>query len=168
MTGDRERCLEAGMDDYLAKPVRAEELNQAIQRVASPKPAAAPVPPPILSAASSSLDPDQESALLARFGDRKFLRTMTRLFQTDAAKSLLHIREALDRQDPEALRVAAHALKGSAANFLAKSAVDAAYHLELMGRNQTLHDSEDGYRRLEAEIAALIQSLNAIGRTKKK
>jgi HPt (histidine-containing phosphotransfer) domain-containing protein len=87
---------------------------------------------------------------------------MVRLFRTDAAKSLLRIREALDRQDPEALRVAAHALKGSAANFLAKPAVDAAYHLELMGRNQTLHDSEEGYRRLEAEVAALIQSLNAI------
>ena len=157
------------MDDYLAKPVRAEELNEAIQRVMEREtelqtglqPKAAPA-----TAGELPADEDGEAALLERFGDRKFLRGMIRIFQTDAAKTLARIRQAIAQQDAEGLRSAAHALKGSAANFLAKAAVEAAYQLEVMGREQDLSQAEAGYRRLETEIAALTQSLNAMGRRK--
>jgi PAS domain S-box-containing protein len=162
MKGDRERCLDAGMDDYLSKPVRAEELNQAIQRVVPQPPKAASTAVP-----EQAADADEEAALLARFGDRKFLRGMVRIFQADSAKTLSRIREAIAQQDAEGLRSAAHALKGSAANFLAKEAVDAAYQVELMGREQKLSGAEAGCRRLEAEIAALSQRLSAMGRKKR-
>jgi len=108
-----------------------------------------------------------ETALLARFGDRKFLRGMVRIFQTDAAKSLSRIRQAIARSDAEELRAAAHALKGSAANFLADTAVDAAYQLEIMGREHNLSAADEGLSRLETEIAALTQSLSTMGRTKR-
>jgi CheY-like chemotaxis protein len=162
MKGDRERCLEAGMDDYVAKPVRADELNQAIQRVAPPssKPVAAPPPQP-------ENDASGEAALLARFGDRKFLLGMIRIFQTDSEKTLARIREAIAQQDAEGLRTAAHALKGSAANFLARTAVDAAYQLEVMGRERNLGGAESACRHLETEIAALTRSLSAMGRRKR-
>ena len=112
MKGDRERCLAAGMDDYLAKPVRAEELNEAIQRVMEREtelqtglqPKAAPA-----TAGELPADEDGEAALLERFGDRKFLRGMIRIFQTDAAKTLARIRQAIAQQDAEGLRSAAHA-----------------------------------------------------------
>jgi CheY-like chemotaxis protein/HPt (histidine-containing phosphotransfer) domain-containing protein len=162
MKGDRERCLEAGMDDYLSKPVRADELNQAIQRVIpAPSRTATPAAPPLPAEAS------YEAALLARFGDRKFLRGMIRIFQADAVKSLKRIRDAIARSDAEEVRAAAHALKGSAANFLADTAVQAAHHLEIMGREHNLSGFEEGLRRLELEIATLTQNLSAMGRKKR-
>ena len=162
MKGDRERCLEAGMDDYLSKPVRAEELNRAILRV-TPQTSKSPAP----AAPEKPVDAGEEAALLARFGSRKFLNGMTKIFRTDAAKTLQLIREAIAQNDAEALRRAAHAIKGSAANFLAKDAVEAAYRLEAMGRENDLSGAEAGCRRLEEEIAALTESLSAMGRRKR-
>jgi len=92
---------------------------------------------------------------------------MVRIFQTDSAKSLSRIRDAISRGDAGELRAAAHALKGSAANFLADAAVEAALQLEIMGREHNLSDAGEGLRRLEAEIAALTQGLSAMGRKKR-
>ena len=66
----------------------------------------------------------------------------------------------------ERLRTAAHALKGSVANFVSKRAVDAAYQLEVMGREQNLTDAEIGYARLDEEIARLSQFLSGIAKGK--
>ena len=110
---------------------------------------------------------DYEAELLTRFGDRTFLRSMARLFEADAAKSLSRIRQAIARGDAEELRSAAHALKGSAGNFLADAAVEAAQQLEIMGREHNLLGADESLIRLEAEIAALTQRLAALGRKKR-
>jgi len=136
------------------------QIRQLLERQTKPAQPPAPAPEP-------ATDASEEATLLARFGDRKFLRGMIRIFQTDSAKALARIREAIAQQDAEALRSSAHALKGSAANFLAKAAVEAAYLLEVMGREQTLGGAEAGCRRLEAEIATLTQSLSAMGRRRR-
>ena len=92
---------------------------------------------------------------------------MARLFEADAAKSLSRIRQAIARGDAEELRSAAHALKGSAGNFLADAAVEAAQQLEIMGREHNLLGADESLIRLEAEIAALTQRLAALGRKKR-
>jgi two-component system, sensor histidine kinase and response regulator len=92
---------------------------------------------------------------------------MIRIFQTDSAKTLARIREAITQHDSEGLRSSAHALKGSAANFLAKLVVEAAYRLEVMGREENLSGAEAGCRRLEAEIAILTRNLSAMARRKR-
>ena len=163
MKGDRERCLAAGMDGYLAKPVQRDELRETIQQLAANRAAAE-------RAAAPREEPPEsdEAALLKRFGgDRKFLRGMVRIFLADAPKRLAEIRTAIQESDCEHLRTASHALKGSAANFVSKPAVEAAYQLEVMGREQNLTDVEAGYARLEEEIARMSEFLNAIARKKR-
>ncbi|HEY2015476.1 MAG TPA: PAS domain S-box protein [Bryobacteraceae bacterium] len=163
MQGDRERCLAAGMDGYLAKPVQRDELREVIQQLASVRAVAEPVPAPRPEIAES-----EEAALVKRFGgDRKFLRGMVRIFLADTPKRMAEIRDAIGQRDSDKLRTAAHALKGSAANFVSKPAVDAAYQLEVMGREQNFTDAQTGYARLDEEIARLAQFLNSVARTKK-
>jgi len=163
MKGDRERCMAAGMDGYLAKPVQRDELRETIQQLAANRAAAE-------RAAAPREEPPEsdEAALLKRFGgDRKFLRGMVRIFLGDVPKRLAEIRTAIQGSDCEHLRTASHALKGSAANFVSKPAVEAAYQLELMGREQNLTDVEAGYARLEEEIARMSEFLNTIARKKR-
>jgi len=162
MKGDRERCLAAGMDGYLAKPVDRDELRQMVQRLAER--ARAETNPARQEQAAES----DEGALLKRFGgDRQFLRGMARIFLADSPKRLAEIRQAIDRRDCEKLRIAAHTLKGSVANFVSRPAVEAAHQLELMGREQNLTDAEAGYARLDGEIRRLADFLRAITRTKR-
>src|SRR2546427_1359259 len=98
MAGDRERALQAGMDDYVSKAIRFEELRQGIQRHA-------PMP----------LD---TTALLDGVGrDGKLLAELIDLFLADTPKLLAGIERAIARGDSATLKEKAHALKGSVGNF---------------------------------------------------
>lgn len=104
-----------------------------------------------------------ESALLSRFGgDRKFLLRMIGMFLTDSKKGLAEIEDSIRQLNVSRLQAAAHALKGSAANFLAKPVVDAAYRLELRAKEQNLADAESGFVDLQAALLRLRESLSAI------
>jgi CheY-like chemotaxis protein len=118
MKGDRERCLAAGMDDYITKPFDSRTLCHLIEAAAgavAPEPSAQPAPA------------DLPEAVLDRVGgDRALLGEMIRLFAEDAPQTADRIRAAIDARDSDALRRAAHALKGAAANFDAAGVVQAA------------------------------------------
>src|SRR5207248_11684273 len=90
--------------------------------------------------------------VLARVGgDRELLAEISRLFLDDAPRHLERIRTALDTRDGEALRRAAHGLKGAAANFDADGVVNAARALEEMGRTAHFDDRDAAWRALSAE-----------------
>jgi PAS domain S-box-containing protein len=156
MRGDRERCLGAGMDDYVGKPVRAQDLVEALARTVpsgadgAPRPPAAPAPP-------ADLD---EADLLDRVGgDRALLREMVRLFLDTYPPSLAEVREAVARRDAEALHRAAHTFKGMVGHFGARAAVEAALRLEVMGRDGELGDAEQAYAALAAALENLRPAL---------
>ena len=160
LKGDRERCLEAGMDAYLAKPIQPERLRKIVEDMVS-TPAWRDRRAPDGSKTEHVLD---GRALLAQVdGDVRLLGKLTRLFLADCPGMLSAIKKAIASQDARGLQQAAHALKGSIANFAARGPFEAALKLETMGRRSELTGAEEAYLTLEKEITRLSQALAAMG-----
>jgi two-component system sensor histidine kinase/response regulator len=150
LKGDRERCLAAGMDDYVSKPIRAADLLRAIAAVAPG--AAGPLPTPAGPAAGGPAAIDPAPLLVEVGGNEGLVRELAGLCARECDRLLGEIRAAIDRGDAAALKVAAHGLKGALTNFRAGAAVEAAWRLECLGRDGTLAGADDAYRVLEAEV----------------
>jgi PAS domain S-box-containing protein len=153
--GDRERCLAAGMDRYLAKPIVAARLFEVVEDLVL----------------GNSKQPEQErvqssewndaSDLLLRFdGDRQLLSAVAEVFLNDSPRLVAQVREAIANSDAVALERAAHAVRGSVGNFGAPGAVEAARTLEAMGRDHDLSHATAAEATLEAEIASLVRVLS--------
>jgi CheY-like chemotaxis protein len=152
MKGDRERCLEAGMDAYLAKPIDADELYETVERVAAPALGDGAERSP-RERFPDGLD---AAAIVARLdGDHTGARTMARLFLMEYPRCLADVRAALAGADAQALSRAAHALKGSIGLFSALG-YDAARRLELIGHQGALGDAPGALQLLETELARLL------------
>jgi two-component system, sensor histidine kinase and response regulator len=161
MKGDAERCLEAGMDAYLAKPLQRRELVAAIDavvgRTASDALAFVSREAETPLARPGVLD---VARLLERVGgDRKALAGLVRIFRTDSPKQLARIKAAVQEKDAAALRAAAHLLKGAVSNFAAPPATEAALRLQKMGDAGRLEGAETALEHLEREIDSLLASL---------
>jgi CheY-like chemotaxis protein/HPt (histidine-containing phosphotransfer) domain-containing protein len=159
MKGDRERCLAAGMDTYVSKPLRARELLQAIA-LFFPAVAAEDVAPPAADESGSQAAVFDPAHALARVeGDQQLLAKMIRLFFAQSEKVLLQIRSAVERGDGRALERAAHKLKGSITSFGDERASAAALRLELAGRNGEFAGAAQDIPGLENEVARLRKAL---------
>jgi CheY-like chemotaxis protein/HPt (histidine-containing phosphotransfer) domain-containing protein len=159
MKGDADRCFAAGMDAYVGKPLRIEELLAAIQSLTG-APAERPVPDPPAPPIRGPLD---TVLLLERVGgDRQELRKLVNLFLADSPKLLARIRRAATRGDAPALQAAAHALKGAVSNFAAPAATEAALSLQRMGEAGDIAGAERGCALLERELERLGEALEAL------
>ena len=159
LASDRQRCLDAGMDGYLSKPVDADEILAAVEAFARPRqrretrrPAARPI---------GAFD--EEAALAHTGGDRQLLREAVDLFRASRAASLRRITAAIDRRDAEALRLAAHALKGPLGTIGGIAAREAAAELERLARDRGIDGAADAFGRLRLEIDRLEEALRAAG-----
>ena len=160
MKGDRERCLEAGMDGYTSKPIRISELEEVIAKV---------VPAISVNASASKTDEPKQlidpATLLRGFdGNRRLLNQVARLFLADNPLRLAEIKEAIRRGDANGLAMAAHALKGSVGNFAATNAFALAQRLETMGRNGELESAGKESIALESELALVSKELRRLTR----
>jgi CheY-like chemotaxis protein/HPt (histidine-containing phosphotransfer) domain-containing protein len=165
MKGDRERCLAAGMDRYISKPIQAAQLLQALAEVLPGAAPAAAAPAPAAPPVEMLLDP--ETALERAGGDEALLAELAELFRAEAPERLAEIRAAITRQDAVALARAAHTLKGAAAVFGAAGAVEAARELEAMGRGGDLAGAAAAADRLADILESLKPALAELAGARK-
>ncbi len=157
MQGDRERCLAAGMDEYIAKPIRAQQLFDKIATLLGDLPAEC-APRPDESPAGTEVI-DWNHALSGVNGDEALLRDVTEAFLEEAPQLLGEIHRAIDQADPAVLHRAAHTMKGSLRFFGVHVAYEHAFRLETMGRRGEFEDAAETLAILEAEWARIVKVL---------
>jgi PAS domain S-box-containing protein len=161
LKGDRERCLAAGMDGYVAKPIRAEELYRALAEAVPGAPAVpAPAPRPASPAAGGI---DLAEALTRVGGDRRLLAELAALFLTELSARLAEVGAAIAGGDAALLQRAAHTLKASASIFGGGEVVAEAARLEEMGKRRDLSGAAAVLPALEAAVERLRPALVAFG-----
>jgi CheY-like chemotaxis protein/HPt (histidine-containing phosphotransfer) domain-containing protein len=160
MKGDREICFNAGMNDYISKPVRIEDLQAALElsRLGQrAKPAHEPEPEP-----GRALDHDAISKLreLQMEGDRDILEELGGLFISRAPARIKAMGDAVARGDANTLRKEAHNLKSSSANIGALKLSEICRDLELLAQSENLkgasvllEKAKCEYERVKAELA---------------
>lgn len=159
LKGDRERCLAAGMDEYVSKPVRERQLLTALGTVLGEE--LPPLPEESMHVPlSSSRDVlDWEGALKICGGDVALLRDIAEAYLEEHPKRLAEIRRAIDAADWELLHRAAHTIKGSMRYFGARAVFDRAFGLEQLAASQSLEGAEEIFGLLQQELAKLLPYL---------
>ncbi len=155
MQGDRELCLAAGMDDYVSKPIRVEELIAALERTASPAPEPARTAP-----ASDLLDTAAFERLRATMGGG--LQELVATFVEDTHELVETLRRALGRLDTDAFRRAAHSLKSNAASFGATTLSTLARDLEMLARAGSIDGAAPRVERLALECERVVRALREV------
>ncbi|MBI5251906.1 MAG: response regulator [Desulfomonile tiedjei] len=159
MKGDRERCLEAGMDGYISKPINFQELHETIESLF---PAADKDEDPRSSTERDEVSVQRDFLLERCAGDAGLLKELVDTFVEDSIRLVDRIRWAVTKREPDDLERAAHELKGSVLNFGVTSVADAAQVLETIGRNRDLTRAQNVLVELEKKIDTLRTSLMAM------
>jgi PAS domain S-box-containing protein len=166
MKGDRERCLAAGMDDYIAKPLRSAELFQVVEQFALPSAAPEPAqPPPAPTPTSPRPQTETPPFDLAEFrestGDEKLMRKLVAIFSEDAQKYLRKAEKALTAGKARPLYEAAHSLKGMLGVYAARKALTLSSELCEYAHAGDLKGAQIMLDQLKKECALLGDALLA-------
>ena len=168
--GDRERCLQAGMDHYVSKPIDPRKLFAAIDEVVFAKQATETASLRKNGAAAETshlvLPSEQRvdiTFLLRRVeGDRALMKEVAGVFLEDTPRLSKELSEAVEKRDHPKIERAAHTLKGAVANFGAKRARELAMDLETRGRKRDLELADCVLAELQKELAFVEAELSAI------
>lgn len=162
MPGDRERCLAAGMDEYMAKPVKLDELRAVMQRwIAVPVPdrQAIATEPAVPEGGRDQGIFDPVKMLHNIGGDHELFGQLVGLFLDRHQAMVADIKEALIKGDALTVERTAHTLKGTAGNLCASEVTLVASRLEAVGHLGTLQDAPSVYAQLELEVMRLVRVL---------
>ena len=161
MKGDQERCLEAGMDDYLTKPIKFSDLFIALDKwTAVATPTSAATHPAVATADRLPLAFNKSVALEMVAGDATTLQEIADLFLQDCPALISQISQAIAKGDSASLVSAAHMLKGSTGYFGSTVASESAARLEQLGRTEQLAPAADVYQELEQQVLQLTTELS--------
>jgi two-component system sensor histidine kinase/response regulator len=147
LSGDRERCLAAGMDDYLAKPIVEEDLVRVLERFL-PHENGSPI--------------DAQMVERLREVGPDFLKEIAAIYLADAPARLAALRDAVGQADPGAVYAAAHAFKSGSGNIGATRVHDLCAEIEIMGRQGALDGVTGKVAELEGEYERVEQALRAL------
>lgn len=169
MKGDREKCLDAGMDDYISKPLQKSDFLTMIDKWVRPaqheasengnardRIEAGESDGKTAVQESEALVPLDMDHLLGEFdGDREFINEMIGSFLDHARDHASNIAAAIGERDGDKLMRDAHAIKGGAASLTVASLAEVALTLEKMGKSGSLDGASERLKQLELEIARL-------------
>ena len=158
MQGDEERCLAAGMDAYVPKPIKRELLLPTLARLTADEGEHVEAPEQV----SANKDGFDRRAVLHRLdGDVELLGQLVEMFFQECPEYLDQIRAAISDQDNEALRKSAHGLKGPVSTLGLTSALDAVLELEGIGKSDSMEGSQSAYDELNRELVRMKTVLQA-------
>ena len=157
MTGDRERYIAAGMDGYISKPIRIEELLRTIEDLVAVS------RDPDGSERTPNLGPAIEiQAFVSRTnGDEELARELVRIFVDDSRELLLKLRRAVDEGDCATVERDAHTIKGMLGYFSDRTTLDFALQLQTMGAKGDIADAPSVLLELEQSLNSLRSSLTS-------
>ncbi len=166
LAGDREKALDAGMDDYLSKPVKTEELETVLGRWTLQPDVKAPVPEEATDGSASPggiTDPLDQSVLegLRELGGPELLTELAELFLEDVSGQLEAMREAIEGDDALSVERVAHTLKGSCENMGATRIAALCAEIEEIGGSGDLARSSESLERIRAEFDRVRPALEA-------
>ena len=152
MKGDRQRCLDAGMDDYISKPIDVDDLFAKIEqwghsRTMDSREITTEYHPASQNETDVNTPVQLDKALERAAGDREFLSELYQHFIKEMDDRILKFQNLIDLGEAESLADEAHSLKGAASNLSADRLAKVAYQLEQLGRQ---NDLSNGGQLLEA------------------
>ena len=154
MKGDREKCLDVGMDAHVSKPLRRQELLSVLDELAldrRPDPSGGAERPPAL---------DIERLMEHVEGDRDLLAEIVGIYLEGASELVERIREGVRRGDALEVEHAAHRLKGSLVSLAAFPTSEWAQEVESSGRAERLDDAAEAFESLEGALSELEEGLS--------
>jgi CheY-like chemotaxis protein len=156
LSGDREKCLSAGMDAYLAKPIHAGELVALVERVSGVSPGTAPAAKP----GPVSASPFDISAALDRMdGEVDLLNEHIGYVLNDVPELIDRMRAAIDHNDGRSLEISAHRLKSLVSNYNHDQARELTQALEQMGKANRFDETASTLDRLESLMDEFVRSV---------
>jgi two-component system sensor histidine kinase/response regulator len=163
MRGDRQRCLDAGMDEYLSKPIDIDDLIRTVEQVG--RPGARGQRSARTAPRDSAPDAvfDERTALAHTGGDPRLLGEVIALFRGDSPSYVRRIGRALKGHDGEALRMAGHGLKGALATVASQRGRELAAELEEAGRLGQFERGSAVHLRLQDHLKVLDEAFATAG-----
>ena len=176
MSGDREKCLAAGMDDYLTKPIHQEKLREIFlrwlpqskaseltsQNIGSPSSPQTSIPENnpevVVSSANTTISPEKIAEFRALGGDDFVVKIITQFVQ-DASGIVTKLQNALDSEDRDALTKTAHGLKGICRNIGVQQLAELAFAMEQQSRHDSFEQLGNQFAIMGQELAEVQKAL---------
>jgi CheY-like chemotaxis protein len=159
MQGDRERCLEAGMDGYLSKPIDATRMMQEIERVLGRSQGRAVRLALAHEAAQALADIDIQQALDRLDGDRESLALIAKMFVDDCPAQIAEISRCVTQRDAPALSYAVHSFAGTASNLSAHALQDVLQRISAVGKAGQWAQADELVKQLPHRVQSLENQL---------
>jgi CheY-like chemotaxis protein/HPt (histidine-containing phosphotransfer) domain-containing protein len=165
MTGDREKCIDAGMDDYVSKPIKPEALYSVINKVARKSRSEKEQKRTQFLQGSKTFSPktfDLSGTMETVLGNEDLFREIAGMFIENCSDYITRIKKGIAGNDAGILEREAHSLKGAVGNFGAKEAYEVAHRFEKLGEEGEMAMAAAGLSSLESALSELASEMKIV------